>query len=325
MGQERHSIDWQAAQWVERMSRPVLDSAAAADFDRWILRDPRHVESYARLSALWQSGGLEAALGDEAVPLSPSNDDEVEPEPASPWSRRSWLRVVPAVAAFCMIAVLGVAGQGLLVKESAFSTGHGQTRIVALQDGSTVRMDAETRISVRITPWSREVVLERGEAFFDVAHERLRRFAVDAGSARISVLGTAFDVDRIDGDTRVIQVYRGLVSVDAGTGRQWRLPAGSGLELSGERVRSLTRVEGDAPDWTEGWLEANEMPVSQLVQKLNRVSRHRVDLADPALGDLLVTGRFRTDDAQSMLDAVAAIHDLDWRDAGDRYILKRPS
>lgn len=325
MGQERHSIDWQAAQWVERMSRPVLDSAAAADFDRWILRDPRHVESYARLSALWQSGGLEAALGDETALLSPSNDDEVEPEPASPWSRRSWLRGVPAAAACCLIVALSMAGQGLLVEKSTFSTGHGQTRLVALQDGSTVRMDAETQISVRITPWSREVVLERGEAFFDVAHERLRHFAVDTGGARISVLGTAFDVDRIDGDTRVIQVYRGLVSVDAGAGRQWRLPAGSGLELSGERVRSLTRVEGDAPDWTEGWLEANEMPVAQLVHKLNRVSRHRVDLADPALGDLLVTGRFRTNDAQSMLDAIAAIHDLDWRDAGDHYILQRPS
>lgn len=323
MGHELHSIDWQAAQWVERMSRPVLDSDAATDFDRWILKDPRHVESYARLAALWQSGMLEAALDDRAPPLHPSNDDEAGPQPESGRSRRPWLRAVPAAVALCMIAVTGMAAPRLLVERSTFATGHGQSRTIALRDGSTVRLDAETRIEVRITPWSREVTLEQGEAFFDVAHERFRPFAVDTGGMQVSVLGTAFDVDRIDADTRVIQVYRGLVSVDAGVGRQWRLPAGSGLELTGEKVRSLTLGAGEHPDWMDGWLEANEMSVSQLLQKLNRISRHPVELADPALGELLVTGRFPTDDPEAVLDAIAAIHDLDWRNAGDRYILKR--
>lgn len=323
MGQELHSIDWQAAQWVERMSRPVLDSDAAADFDRWILKDPRHVESYARMSALWQSGELEAALDDRSASLLPSNDDDVESVLDMRPQRLSWRRPVSAVAALCAVLSVGIAAPHLLVQKASYATGHGQTRTVALQDGSSIRMDAETQIAVRITPWSRDVALEKGEAFFDVAHERLRRFAVDAGGTRVSVLGTAFDVDRIDADTRVIQVYRGLVSVDAGLGRQWRLPAGSGLELSGEKVRSLTLGAAVRPDWMDGWLEANEMPVSQLVQKLNRVSERPIALADPALGELLVTGRFPIDDPEAVLDAIAAIHDLDWRSAGSHYVLDR--
>lgn len=323
MGQELHSLDLQAAQWVERMSRPVLDSDAAADFDRWILKDPRHVESYARMSTLWQSGELEAALDDKATSLHPSNDDDIEPAPQLRQLRPSWRRAVPLAAALCAVLSIGLAAPRLLVHRTTYATGLGQSRTVALQDGSTIRMDAETRIRVRITPWSRDITLEQGEAFFDVAHERLRPFAVDTGAARVSVLGTAFDIDRIGDDTRVIQVYRGLVSIDAGVGRQWRLPAGSGLELAGGRVRSLTVGVGKHPDWMDGWLEANEMPVSQLVQKLNRVSHRSIELADPALGELLVTGRFPTNDLEGVLDAIAAIHDLNWRSAGNRYVLDR--
>ncbi|MFT4054664.1 MAG: FecR domain-containing protein [Novosphingobium sp.] len=322
MGHELHSIDWQAAQWVDRMSRPVLDSDAAAAFDRWILKDPRHVESYARMAALWQSDGLDAALGNSGTLPRASNDDGPT-HATSGASRRGWARVLQAGGALCLLAVALIAGPRLLVSEARFATGHGQMRTVSLDDGSTVHMDGETRIAVRITPWSRHVELQRGEAFFDVAHERLRGFTVDAGGASVSVLGTAFDIDRVDEDTRVIQVYRGLVSVDAGAGRQWRLPAGSGLELAGGRVRSLKGVDGARPGWSEGWLEANDTPVSQLVQKLNRASPHLVELADPALGELLVTGRFRMDDPKGVLDAVAAIHDLNWREAGNRYVLER--
>ncbi|KMS54811.1 iron dicitrate transporter FecR [Novosphingobium barchaimii LL02] len=327
MGSEFHDIDWQAARWIDRMSRPVQDAEMAAEFDRWILKDPRHVEAYARLSAIWQSEGLHCALkgsGETLVAANEpvaSNDDDCRPGHA--WrqvfaSRRAGLGV--AVMALVLAMVLA---PRLMVEEAAFATPRGATRIVALSDGSTIRMNGATRIAVRITPWSRHVALEAGEAFFDVAHERLRGFSVDTGGASVSVLGTAFDVDRLDDDTHVVQVYRGLVSVDAGAGRQWRLPAGSGLEVSGERVRSLRGVTGQRPGWTKGWYEANDTPVLQLVQRLNRTSARPVVLSDPALGELLVTGRFQTDRPADVLDAIAAIHDLRWREKGGRYVLSR--
>ena len=46
------AIDEAAALWVQRMALSVQDSATAAAFDRWILDDPRHVDSYARMAQL---------------------------------------------------------------------------------------------------------------------------------------------------------------------------------------------------------------------------------------------------------------------------------
>ena len=318
MGSEFHDIDMQAALWIDRMSRPMQDAEMAAEFDRWILKDTRHVDAYARLSAIWQSDGLDTALRQPgAAPLACNDDDTPR------WPRQLWLRMVGVGATALCLAFALLMGPGLFVEEAAFATPRGATRLVALSDGSKIRMNGATRIAVRITPWSRHVTLEEGEAFFDVAHERMRGFSVDTGGTSVSVLGTAFDVDRIDNDTQIVQVYRGLVSVDAGAGRRWRLPAGSGLEVSGDSVRSLRDVDAKRPGWTEGWYEANDTPVWQLVQSLNRTSPRPIALADPALGELLVTGRFQADRPAAVLDAVAAIHDLRWEDDGDRYVLAR--
>lgn len=319
MGQDTHSIDWQAAQWIDRMSRPVLDSDTAAAFDRWILTDPRHVDSYARMTAIWQAKGLVEALK-ETTHLTGANDDH---DGHGAPSRRGWRRWARSGVAASLLALACLGGTRLLVTDANYATARGGTRVVVLADGSMVRMNGDTRIAVRIAPWSRHVTLERGEAFFDVAHERLRGFSVDMGGASVSVLGTAFDIDRIDGDTRIIQVYRGLVSVYAGNDWRWRLSAGSGLEFSRNQVRSLKGMNGAFPAWTGGWIEANEMPMRQLIERINRTAARSVTLADPSLGDLLVTGRFRAGDPESMVIAVATIHDLRWRSVGDHYVLDR--
>lgn len=318
MGSECHDIDVQAARWIDRMSRPVQGAEMAAEFDRWILKDPRHIDAYARLSAIWQSDGLDRALAQAGAAPTACNDDDSQSQ-----SRSGWRRMAAMGAVGLCLALALLVGPRLVIKETDFATPRGETRLVALADGSKVRMNGATRIAVRITPWSRHVALEQGEAFFDVAHERLRGFSVDTGGTSVSVLGTAFDVDRIDDDTQVVQVYRGLVSVDAGHGRRWRLPAGNGLEVSGDSVRSLHGIKAKRPGWTEGWYEAEGTPVRQLIQSLNRTSPRPIALADPALGELLVSGRFQTNRPAAVLDAVAAIHDLRWKEDGDRYILSR--
>lgn len=338
--QDFGEIDRQAAQWADRMNRPLQDAEMAAAFDRWILQDSRHVEAYARMQGLWQSGAMQDALtaaeagtGAAAIGSWPGaaggtrtgTDESGLPEDgeAPNWAAQAWKQFAAFTAvALCLVVVVSL-GARLLVSEASYRTARGETRDVLLVDGSKVRLSGDTRMDVRFTPWSREVVLREGEAFFDVAHEKVRNFAVDTGSSSVTVLGTAFDIDLVDEQTRVVRVYRGLVSVDAGAGRQWRLPAGSGIEVGGGKVRSLGDVPGDHPGWIDGWFDAEDTSVRQLVQRLNRGSSRPIELSDPALGDLPVTGRFQTSDPEMVLDALAAIHDLQWHREGGRYLLSR--
>ena len=73
-------------------------------------------------------------------------------------------------------------------------TATGESRTVTLADGSQVNLSGGSAIGVDITSEERRVRLLSGEAFFDVAHDAARPFTVEAGEARIVVLGTAFDV-----------------------------------------------------------------------------------------------------------------------------------
>ena len=322
MANEQDAIALQAARWVDRMNSPVLDSADAAAFDRWIMADPRHCDSYAQLSTMWQSKGLAQAIGRSAHGDEAQHEAHETP-PTAAWSRLGYPRLPGLLAVAACIALLIFVLPSMLVTQASFSSPRGTTREIALADGSRVRLDGDTRINVRITPWSRRVELARGEAFFDVAHEHLRSFTVETGAARISVLGTAFDVDRIDATTHAIQVYRGLVSVEAGAGRKWRLPAGTGLELHGQRVRSLREVAGNRPAWTDGWYEASDTPIWQLLQHVNRNASRPVVLAEPGIGELQVTGRFRSDQPEDVLEAIGALHDLHWQRRADKYVLSR--
>lgn len=331
MAGENTDMDGQAAYWIERMSRPAQDGATAAAFDQWIAQDPRHVERYAQMASLWQSDGLASALGARM----PRNDNETEtdtPDLPAPGEERHLRRVVGrwlqprrlAGMAACVLAPLALVpvARGVAAPNVPYIAPHGESRDVMLADGSSVRMSGGTALSVRITPWSRSVRMTRGEAFFDVAHERLRGFSVDTGSARVAVLGTAFDVNLLQGGNREVRVYRGQVSVAAGNGA-WRLPAGTGLALSGTRVRSLDDVEGSRPGWIDGWFDAQDTPLALLIERLNRISDKPVQLADPGLGELQVSGRFQIDHPQEVLEMLAVIHGLRLRDDGRQYVLSR--
>ena len=316
-------LNSQAAGWVEKMSRPMLDSQDAAEFDRWIAQDPLHLETYARLASVWQSDGLGKALESGL----PSNDNEnietsatgdTEPGAMAAFARFARLAVV-ALALFLPLAILA---QGILSPTAEYTAPRGEDRIVNLTDGSRLHLSGGTRLAARITPWSRTVTIAQGQAYFDVAHERLRGFTVDIGDASVSVLGTAFDVNLRNDGEREVRVYRGLVNVAAGNG-EWRVPAGAGVAIAGSRVRTLDDVEGAQPGWIDGWFDAQDTPLDHLVEQVNRSADRPIMLADPGLGALRISGRFQLDRPREVLDTLALIYGLRWEDTGEQLVVSR--
>jgi ferric-dicitrate binding protein FerR (iron transport regulator) len=214
---ERDIIVEEAARWSERMSRPVLDSTEAAEFDAWMNADARHRDAFARLQTLWHSDALQQSLADVI--------GEQADEPPAPSPRFRWRWPVGAsAAAAAMVGAFLLAWPATLQN---YRTTIGHNAHVMLADGSTVDLGGDAELKVRILPWSRTATLVRGEAFFDVRHEATRRFTLASGDAAIRVLGTAFNVDR-QGDRRtVVQVYRGAVELSGPSGERAILRRGT--------------------------------------------------------------------------------------------------
>lgn len=287
----------EAARWVERMERPVVDAADAQAFDRWMDADARHREAFARAMTTWHSPELREALEAAEMPAQ----DEAAPRPRWRWR---WAVAGGSLLAACLIALLLL--PVLLTQE--YRTGPGSGERILLADGSQVRLSGNATLAVTMLPWKRATTLARGEAFFDVRHER-RPFTVDAGAAEVRVLGTAFNIDRQSSARADVAVYRGAVQVDAEGQAGVILHRGdAALAADGEIVRRQTDLPA-RPDWIDGWFVAQDVPLSVLVAKLNRHLERPIAITD-AMSERRITGRFHVADPDAVLQALSSLNGI---------------
>ena len=95
-----------------------------------------------------------------------------------------------------------------------YATSTGAHRIISLVDQTTVELNTASQMRSTLDASKREVFLDRGEAYFDVAHDSSRPFVVHAGGQEIVVLGTKFAV-RVDGAKLTVSVVEGRVRLNS--------------------------------------------------------------------------------------------------------------
>src|SRR3546814_1649845 len=118
----------------------------------------------------------------------------------------------------------------LAAPDQQIQTAVGEIRRVPLSDGSLAAVNTQTSLDVTMKPQVREIALNDGEAWFQVAKDRARPFVVEVGDVRVRAVGTAFGVKRTAGGVDV-QVTEGVVEV-------WRV----GDEGHIQRVAAGSRV-----------------------------------------------------------------------------------
>lgn len=104
---------------------------------------------------------------------------------------------------------------------------------LAFSDASKVRLAPHTRLVPLASTAERvDLLLEEGRALFSVTPDGPRRWTIEAGAARVEVVGTVFEMERRR-DHVVVRVSRGVVLVRSGelaNGVQ-RLEAGQSVAL----------------------------------------------------------------------------------------------
>ena len=78
--------------------------------------------------------------------------------------------------------------------------------------GSTLNVNANTRLRIDFTAQVRNIYLEQGQLYIDVAPNKEHPLVVHAGDAQIKVVGTGFDVRRSQRQLEV-SVAHGQVAI----------------------------------------------------------------------------------------------------------------
>jgi transmembrane sensor len=279
-----------ASRWCLRLC-DSSDPALLAAHRTWLAGDPRRAAGMAEARALlgMMRGAVAEPVGD-GVRLRPGSLS-----PTAVLSRgRQWRTCGLAASLVMAVAAATWLGQGGLDRVHGDTiTAVGEVRRLQLEDGSVVTLNTNTALKVAYGPQGRAVRLDRGEAFFEVAHDPARPFVVDspAGSAR--VLGTAFDV-RLAANRARVDVVRGAVGVsDARSGDHAVLRAGQGAWLEGRAVRE--EALGDpatTATWRQGRLVFYRQPLSEVVAEIGRYRGGVVHVRGQALRDRPVSGVF---------------------------------
>lgn len=325
-----------AGAWLARLNSPLRDQAAEDGFQRWLGDDSRHATAFRLLTEDWEQAGelkrfahIAIGAGELARPPhygteTPRRYREFEEEARRRAASRSAIRAWRAIAA----TVLVVAAAGLYLYLDYFSgvrTGVGEQRTLALEDGSRIILNTDTRILERYTARERRIELKSGEAFFDVAPQSTRPFIVAAGGRIITALGTSFVV-RGDERELAVTLVEGKIAVSAGSA-----DPGSVLK-PGERVtfaRAMREPRIDTPQidkitaWQQGKVAIDNMSLADAVAEMNRYSKVRIEIKEPQTAALPLSGVFAAGQSEAFARAVAESHGLEVTERGDTIVLSR--
>jgi len=288
-----------AADWVVRLQADDLDEAEALAFDAWLEASPANARAYDQALSVWTAYGQEAERVAEA--LSQRRQKPVH-------RRQLWFGAGAAAAAAGALVLLP---QLRSPPTEVYATGVGQHRTVTLADGSTLAMNAATRLSVTLRRDRRDVTLHQGEVIFDVAHDARRPFEVAAGDRTVRVVGTQFDVRRHDGELSVT-VARGAVDVrpvEGAVGRAYRLRPDQRLDhregAPGVQVAAVDAQE--VLGWRSGRVVYREQPLSEVVADLNRQFPTPIRIEDAALAATPISGVLVLDDQDAVIRRLALL------------------
>ena len=75
---------------------------------------------------------------------------------------------------------------------------------------------------------------------------------------------------------------------------------------SGQWVKEKlsTQELQDRLGWTRGFLELNGRPLSELIEELNRYTAVRIEIADPRLADVRLSGRVKIGSTNTVVAAI---------------------
>jgi transmembrane sensor len=184
---------------------------------------------------------------------------------------------------------------------SRYATAVGERLALTLNDGSQVTLDTQSQLSVAFTSSERIVRLLRGQVYFKVAKDRERPFVVEVLNRRIVAVGTEFDV-RMDGAQVRIAMVEGTVRVDAAT-----LTAGEQLIADTALADRVTVSDPERfTSWLHGQIVFDNTRLADAVAELNRYSNTKIELADPKIAQLHLSGAFATGRPALFIEAVTS-------------------
>jgi ferric-dicitrate binding protein FerR (iron transport regulator) len=183
---------------------------------------------------------------------------------------------------------------------------------VILADGTAVYLNANSALEFpTVFKGENRIVKLKGEAFFDVKHNKNHPFIIETQAIKIKVLGTSFNVKSSREEAEVL-VSRGSVQLQnkAKTNEFVVLKKGEFASLKNHQLKSRNLDDVNYLAWHTKMLIFDHTPLNQVVNTLNRVYSKHIVLQDEKLYSLPLTAKYNQMEVNVLLKAICISFDL---------------
>jgi ferric-dicitrate binding protein FerR (iron transport regulator) len=184
---------------------------------------------------------------------------------------------------------------------------------IRLSDGSKVSLDENTIVKYpeEFSGSERKIHLEKGNAFFSVAHDKQHPFVVQLGESSVTVLGTRFNITATK-DELYVSVTAGSVRFESGGEDKSVLTAGNGVVYN-RLTETLTAVDvtnKNADAWLTHELNFTDASLREVIQSLEQYYKVRVAVNDSIANFKKFNARFKNSELQEVLDVLEATYPI---------------
>ncbi len=292
----------------------VLSGEATEDqrslIESWRAASPANEREYQRCRRVW------AVLGtvDPPTDVSAPTARPIAQAPPTKWSRDRGARSSRRLAAGALLAaavLLIFFVHRLYTERGGYEplmsgdvvTGPGEIRTVQLRDGTIVRLDANSRLSLMESRGPRDVYVE-GRAYFVVPSGLPNPFRVHSRTGQVEVVGTRFDVAARGEDVQVL-VVEGEVAFEANAGmvNLRKGEAATADEATPPTVETVSDVYA-ATAWIGNFAAYEGTPLVEIAEEFQRRFGFEIEIVDSALVGRTVSGLMRDQSVEDMAGSV---------------------
>lgn len=285
--------------WFTRARAANFSATEHAQLQSWLAQDSRHRGEYARLEQTWtQLGALR------------NHFSRLRPAPVRLVTARRATVALACAAGFAALLVFRY-------PPDIYQAPPGGHLSVQIAEGIQAELDADSAIQVAHFSLYPDVHLTRGSAYFDVRTSQ-SGLQVHVAEFTLRDIGTRFSATVVPGGGKVA-VAEGKVEISTDTARQM-LNAGQQCHFAMGRIASSTAINPQqVAAWQNDEYRFDAAPLTEVADAIWRHSRLRVEIPDPRIANLTISGSFDIQQPDKLLWAVAQIHELRARQQPDGH------
>jgi len=204
--------------------------------------------------------------------------------------------------------------------------------VITLPDGSTVKMNASTRIEYpeHFAADIRKVKLS-GEAFFEVTRDTLHPFIIETVNASVEVLGTSFNVSAypeaglVEVNVKTGKVKLTQLAEGNSTSKSAILPAGERgwLDVVNGKMGQDMIVTPNYSAWITKEIIFQRTPLTEAFSILENTYHVKIKMENPEIGKIPYTANFANQELDYITDVLARTHQLKFVRNGDQIIFAK--